>query len=77
MEKDVDLIIDIEPGEAQARIELTEMLLDEWYVAKHQRELRLKKVAEIGRQKQQERKEAKTGQATDNTSTESPLAPAL
>jgi hypothetical protein len=51
MEKDVDLIIDIEPGEAQALIELIEMLFDEWYVEQQNRLNRLAKIATIGVEK--------------------------
>lgn len=51
MEKDVDLVIDIDSGEAQALIELIEMLFDEWYVEQHARIERLKKIAEIGAEK--------------------------
>ena len=51
MEKDVDLIVDIDPGEAQALIELIEMLFDEWYVEQHNRTERLKKIAAIGADK--------------------------
>jgi hypothetical protein len=60
MEKDVNLIIDIDPGEAQALIELIEMLFVEWYVARKQREERLARVAAIGKQKKQERAANKT-----------------
>ena len=38
MEKDIDLIIEVDPGEAQALIELIELLFEEWYVAKYERE---------------------------------------
>jgi hypothetical protein len=55
MEKDVNLIVDIDPGEAQALIELIEMLLAEWYMARKQREDRLARVAAIGKQKTHER----------------------
>jgi hypothetical protein len=37
MEKDIDLIIDVDPNEAQILIELIETLFDEWYVERHQR----------------------------------------
>jgi len=59
MEKDVNLIIDIDPGEAQALIELIEVLFVEWYVARQQRLDRFAKVAAIGAQKKQERDAAK------------------
>ena len=38
MEADVNLIVDIEPAEAQILIELIETLFDEWYVSRHKRE---------------------------------------
>ena len=51
MEKDVNLVIEIDPGEAQALIELIEMLFAEWYVARKAREERLSAVARIGAEK--------------------------
>jgi hypothetical protein len=53
MEADVNLVIDIDPGEAQALIELIEMLFLEWYVERKTREERLAKVAAIGAAKKQ------------------------
>lgn len=38
MEKDINLIVDVDPDEAQLLIELIEILFKEWYVAKHDRE---------------------------------------
>ncbi|UPG87073.1 DUF4145 domain-containing protein [Luteibacter aegosomatis] len=37
MEKDVDVIVDVEPEEAQLLIGLIETLIKEWYVARHDR----------------------------------------
>jgi hypothetical protein len=37
MEKDINLVIDVEPEEAQMLIQLIEVLLDEWYVARKNR----------------------------------------
>ena len=51
MEKDINLILDVEPNEAQALIELIELLFDEWYVAKHQREERLERLGAIADKK--------------------------
>jgi hypothetical protein len=66
MENDVNLIIEIDPGEAQALIELAEMLLAEWYVARKSREDRFAAVAAIGKQKKQDRAGKKTkAQAAD------------
>lgn len=42
MEKDIDVIVDVEPEEAQLLIGLIEMLIKDWYVAKHEREERMK-----------------------------------
>ena len=42
MEKDINLIIDVESDEAQTLINLIELLFNEWYVAKRVREERLK-----------------------------------
>lgn len=41
MEKNIDLIIDVDPNEAQMLIGLIEMLLKEWYVAKYERQKQL------------------------------------
>ncbi|MGO8099261.1 DUF4145 domain-containing protein [Rhizobium leguminosarum] len=51
MEKDINLIIEVDPGEAQALIELIEMLFDEWYVARHKREQKLASVLAIAAEK--------------------------
>jgi hypothetical protein len=51
MEKDINMIVDVDPGEAQALIELIEMLFDEWYVARHKREQRLAAVQAIAAEK--------------------------
>lgn len=41
MEKDIDAIVEIEPGEAAALIEKIELLFKEWYVARETRQSRL------------------------------------
>lgn len=41
MEKDINLIIDVEPNEAQMLIGLIEMLLKEWYIARYERQKQL------------------------------------
>lgn len=51
MEKDIDLIIDVDPSEAQELIGLIELLIEDWYVTRHEREQRLAKVAAIGKSK--------------------------
>ena len=54
MEKDVNLIIEVEPGEAQLLIGLIEMLFREWYVASHEKEQSVKAVIALGKLKQKE-----------------------
>jgi hypothetical protein len=43
-EKDVNLIIDVEPGEVDALVEALQLLDEEWYVARAQRNAKLAKV---------------------------------
>lgn len=51
MEKDINLIIDIDPEEASMLIELIEMLFDEWYVAREARTQRLSKLKSLADEK--------------------------
>jgi hypothetical protein len=51
MEKDINVIVDVDPGEAEKLIWLIELLLKEWYVARHEREKNLTEIAEIGESK--------------------------
>ena len=51
MEKDVNLIIDVEPLEAQTLIELIELLFEEWYTQREQRGQRLRALKEVAEQK--------------------------
>ena len=57
MEKDINLILDVEPDEAQALIGLIELLFEEWYVAKHVREGKLKKLGVVVENKEAKRAE--------------------
>lgn len=55
MEHDINIIVDVEPDEAQILIELVEMLFDEWYVARHNRQDRLAAIQKIAQTKQEAR----------------------
>ena len=55
MEKDVNLIIDIDPGEAQKLIKLLELLLKDWYIARHDREELYNEIISIDQEKQTKR----------------------
>jgi hypothetical protein len=80
MEKDVDLIVAIEPGEAQMLIGLIEMLFDEWYVERDKRIKRLAEITKLSAQKSSELAElkiAKLGDVRGLAGDPSPLAPGL
>lgn len=53
MEKEIDLIIPVDPDEAQVLIELIEMLFEEWYVARDTRKKRLATIRKISAEKKQ------------------------
>lgn len=63
MGEDVNLIIDVDSNEAELLIGLIETLFQEWYIAKHDREERMKALVKVAEAK----KDAKKGPA--------PLAP--
>jgi len=52
MEKDINIIVEVDPGEAQALIELVEMLFEEWYIARHKRQQRLDQIQQMAKAKQ-------------------------
>lgn len=51
MEKDVNLIIEVEPHEAELLIELIETLFEDWYVDRHKRQVRAAAVKTIAAEK--------------------------
>ena len=51
MEKDINIIIDVEPKEAQLLIGLIEQLVDEWYVAREDRKQRSEKIKALAQSK--------------------------
>ena len=59
MEKDINVIVDVDPKEAQLLIELIEMLFAEWYVARKTREARLASISELAAAKDVQRKRRK------------------
>ncbi|MCK0115360.1 DUF4145 domain-containing protein [Gelidibacter sp. F63206] len=56
MEKDINLIIEVEPKEAQLLIQLIEMLIEEWYIHRHERELKLNLIVDIAETKDKAKK---------------------
>jgi Domain of unknown function (DUF4145) len=51
MEKDINLIVDVDPGEAELLIGLVETLLIEWYVHRHERETQMARLIAVSEDK--------------------------
>ena len=56
MEEDINLIIDVEPHEAQLLIGLIETLIKDWYIAKYERETRLQEIKKMAEGKAAKKK---------------------
>jgi hypothetical protein len=59
MEKDVNLIIDVQPQEAKLLVELIETLFEDWYVERYKRGTRNEKLKSLAKDKLQEKKDGK------------------
>lgn len=59
MEKDINLILEVEPHEAELLINLIETLFKDWYVTREERRARLLAISGIAEQKDNQRKEKK------------------
>jgi hypothetical protein len=51
MEADINVIVDVDPNEAQKLIELAELLFDEWYIGREKRTQCLKELGELLRKR--------------------------
>ncbi|ENK2914658.1 DUF4145 domain-containing protein [Vibrio alginolyticus] len=56
MEKDINVIVDVEPEEAALLINLLETLIKEWYINRHEREQRMQALIGVAQQKQEDKK---------------------
>ena len=56
MEKDINHIVPVDAGEAQALIDLIEILFDDWYVARENRQNRLGRIGAIAAVKKDQKK---------------------
>jgi hypothetical protein len=56
MEKDINLIVDIEPDEAQKLIKLIELLMQQWYIERHDQQQLYSDIIGIDQEKQAKRK---------------------
>ena len=55
MEKDINLVVEVEPEEADLLIGLVETLIKDWYINRHERQRRLKGLKELAEEKDQAR----------------------
>ena len=55
MENDVNLIVDIDPGEAQKLVKLLELLFKDWYIARNDRKALYQDILSIDQDKQAQR----------------------
>jgi len=53
MEKDINVIIDVDPDEAAKLIGLIELLIRDWYIVREERKNRLAEIVSLGKAKQQ------------------------
>lgn len=56
MEKDTDVIVDIDPNEAESLIKLIELLMKEWYINREERKKLFSDIISTNESKQKERK---------------------
>jgi hypothetical protein len=55
MERDIDLIIDVDPGESAILIQLLETLFKEWYINRFERDQQMKQIVAIAQSKQSQK----------------------
>jgi len=56
MGKDVNLIIDVDPEEAGQLIWLIETLFEEWYIDRHEKDLKMQKIIQVAQEKTLQKK---------------------
>lgn len=55
MEHDVNLLVDVAPDEAEKLLKLIELLIEKWYIARHDEQELLKSIVEVSEAKAEER----------------------
>lgn len=55
-EKDINLIVDIEPNEAHKLLKFIELLMQKWYIERHDNEQLLQDILDLDKDKQNQRK---------------------
>ena len=62
MEQDINVIVDVEPREAELLVGLVESLFREWYVGRHERDERMRALVQLAADKDEDRE----GEGTPN-----------
>ena len=57
MEKNINVIVDIDPGEAEKLLKVIEKLMNDWYVERHETELLYGDIIAISDEKAKAKKE--------------------
>ncbi len=57
MEKDINLIVDIDPDEAEKLLKLIELLIEKWYINRYETNKLYSEIIQTADQKEQERKQ--------------------
>jgi len=55
MEKDINVIIDVDPQEAQLLISLIEQLVDDWYISRFEKQKKLKAIKSMAQEKKDQK----------------------
>lgn len=56
MEKDINMIVDVDPNEAELLIGLIEILIRDWYIAREDKKTRLQQIKKVANKKDQVKK---------------------
>jgi hypothetical protein len=51
MERDINVVVDVDPEEARLLLGLIETLVDDWYITRHEREKRLSRLISVAEDK--------------------------
>jgi hypothetical protein len=70
MEKDINVIVDVESGEAAKLIGLIELLIGDWYVLRHERQTRLADIVKIGKTKKDVKQPTEPNEKPESTESE-------
>ena len=62
MERNINIIVEVDPNEARMMIQIVEQLFDDWYIQRHKRQQRLQAITDVANHKEDIRKLTKTSE---------------